>query len=167
MESHSKNALHSSFHWDGTIIFMTIFYNAILVACGIRPFRDHVIAIEILLFFLFLAPMLFAPIKLKITEQEIKVFRIIGWIKISITDIKSISAIEDDDQFFGKLIRTFGSGGVYGYLGFFKHEKYGKVRMFVTDRKRCFILKMKDGNTFVLSSSKRVDMVNFIKYNMI
>lgn len=145
---------------------MTVFYSAIIVACAIRPFRDHVLWVEILMVCLFLLPMLFCPIRLKVSDDEIKIFRPVGSVKVQLADVKSVSSIEDSEQFFDKLIRTFGSGGAYGYLGWYKHEKHGKVRMFVTDRKQCFLFKMKDGKMFVVSSPKRQEIVKLISENI-
>lgn len=167
MKNQSKNTWHSPFRWDKTVIIMTFFYNVIIVACAIRPFRDHVLAIEILMICLFLLPMLFWPIRLKASDDDIRIFRPVGTVKVPLANIKSVSLIEDGDQFFDKLIRTFGSGGVYGYWGWFKHEKHGKVRMFVTDRKQCFLLKLKNGKMFVVSSPKRQEIVKFISENII
>lgn len=166
MRNHSKNAWYSTFCWGKTVIIMTVFYNAIIVACAIRPFWDHMLWVEILMVFLFLLPMLFWPIRLKVSDDEIKIFRPVGPVKVPFADVKSVSFIEDGEQFFDKLIRTFGSGGVYGYWGWYKHEKHGKVRMFVTDMKHCFLVKLKNGKMFVVSSTKRQEIVKFIGENI-
>mgnify|MGYP004442821831 CR=1 FL=1 len=158
-----KNALHSPFHLDKMAIIITIFYYVIIIACGIRPFIEHVVIIEILMIVLFLLPIFIWPIRLTVSDKEIKVFRLIGWFKVSVADVNSVVVIEDGKQFFNKLIRTFGSGGVYGYLGWFKHEKYGKIRMFATDMEQCFLLKLKNDKVIVISSPKRQEITNLIK----
>ena len=82
--------------------------------------------------------------------------------KIPLEDIKSCTIIEYSRSIFDKTIRTFGSGGLYGFIGHFKHDKYGKMRMFVTHTKQCFLIRMKDGQHFVISSPKREEIVEFI-----
>ena len=82
--------------------------------------------------------------------------------KIPLEDIKSCTIIEYSRSIFDKTIRTFGSGGLYGFIGHFKHDKYGKMRMFVTHTKQCFLIRMKDGRHFIISSPKREEIVEFI-----
>ena len=93
---------------------------------------------------------MFVPIKLSFDSKSLKIHRPIGRIHIRYQDVKSCYVIDCDD--LDNYIRICGSGGVYGLLGYFKHEKYGKVRFFVTDRHQCFIIRMKNGKNYMISS---------------
>ena len=166
MENQSHKELFSWFHWDALAIIITLVYNAIIITCGIYAFRDSVLIAAILMICVFVLPILFMPLSLRVSENDVKIFRLIGRVRISLCDVKSVTIIEDDERFFNKLIRTCGSGGAYGYWGFFKHEKHGKVRMFVTDREQCFLIKCNDGKVFVVSSPKRQEIVGYLNSNL-
>ena len=86
------------------------------------------------------------------------------WTKVEIPleDVKSCSITDDSRSIFDKTIRTWGSGGMYGCLGHFRHSTYGKMRMFVTHMQQCFLIRMKDGRNFVVSSPKREEIVKFV-----
>ena len=107
-------------------------------------------------------PILFLPIRLIVTDQKVRIIRLCGWVKIDVSDIKSCVIIKDSEDFFNNGVRRFGSGGMYGVLGHFKHDRLGKMRCFVTHREQCFLVKTKNDRIFVISSPKREEIVSFI-----
>ena len=56
-------------------------------------------------------------------------------------------------------------GSAAEYWGYFHHEKQGKMRFFVTHRKQCFLIRLKDGEKYVISSAKREEIDRFISEN--
>ena len=144
------------------IIVVTILVNALFVSMVISAFRSSILVLKILSLVILISPALFIPLRLIVTKKRLKIWRPIGKVEIQFADIKSCSLIEDSRSIFDKTIRTCGSGGLYGYLGHFRHDKYGKMRMFVTHTKQCFLIQMKDGQNFVISSPKRDEIVKFI-----
>ncbi|MBQ2906882.1 MAG: hypothetical protein IJE47_03830 [Bacteroidales bacterium] len=91
-----------------------------------------------------------------------RIIRLCGFVKIDVSDIKSCVIIKDSEEFFNNGVRRFGSGGMYGVLGHFKHDRLGKMRCFVTHREQCFLVKTKNDRIFVISSPKREEIVSFI-----
>ena len=152
----------SSFPMSPLIIIITILTNALFVSMVISAFRSSILVLEILSLTILVSPALFIPLRLIINEKSLRIWRPIGKVEIRLEDIKSCSIIEDSRSIFDKTIRTCGSGGLYGCLGHFRHDKYGKMRMFVTHMQQCFLIRMKDGRNFVVSSPKRDEIVEFV-----
>ena len=154
--------IKSFFPWDFLISIITIVFNALFIFCVYDAFRTGVLAFEIISLCFIIIPILFLPIRLIVTDQELKIIRLCGFVKIDVSDIKSCVIIKDSEDFFNNGVRRFGSGGMYGVLGHFKHDRLGKMRCFVTHRKQCFLVKTKNDRIFVISSPKREEIVSFI-----
>lgn len=154
--------INSFFPWDFLISIITIVFNALFIFCVWDAFRTGVLAFEIISLCIIIIPILFLPIRLIVTDQELRIIRLCGFVKIDVSDIKSCVIIKDSEEFFNNGVRRFGSGGMYGVLGHFKHDRLGKMRCFVTHREQCFLVKTKNDRIFVISSPKREEIVSFI-----
>lgn len=154
--------IKSFFPWDFLISIITIVFNALFIFCVWDAFRTGVLAFEIISLCIIIIPILFLPIRLIVTDQELRIIRLCGFVKIDVSDIKSCVIIKDSEDFFNNGVRRFGSGGMYGVLGHFKHDRLGKMRCFVTHREQCFLVKTKNDRIFVISSPKREEIVSFI-----
>ena len=154
--------IKSFFQWDLLISIITIVFNVLFVLCVWDAFQTDVLAFEIISLCFIIVPVLFLPIRLIVTDQELRIIRLCGRVKINASDIKSCMIIKDSDEFFNNGIRRFGSGGMYGVLGHFKHNRLGKMRCFVTHREQCFLVKTKSNRIFVISSPKREIIVTSI-----
>ena len=152
----------SAFPMSPLIVIITTLYNLLILSMVYNAFRSSIIVLEIISLVFLISPSFFIPLRLIVTEKSLRIWRPIGKVEIPLEDIKSCTIIEDSRSIFGKTIRTFGSGGLYGFIGHFKHDTYGKMRMFVTHTQQCFLLRMKDGRLFVVSSPKREEIVEFI-----
>lgn len=154
--------IKSFFPWDFLISIITIVFNALFIFCVYDAFRTGVLAFEIISLCIIIIPILFLPIRLIVTDQELRIIRLCGFVKIDVSDIKSCVIIKDSEDFFNNGVRRFGSGGMYGVLGHFKHDRLGKMRCFVTHREQCFLVRTKSNRCFVISSPKREEIVSFI-----
>ena len=152
----------SAFPMSPLIIVITVLVNLLFLYVVYDTFRSSIIVLEILALAMLIGPALFIPLRLIINEESLRIWRPIGKVEIQLEDIKACSVIEDSRSFFDKSIRTWGSGGLYGCLGHFKHDYYGKMRLFVTHMQQCFLIQTKDGKVFVVSSPKRKEIVEFI-----
>ncbi|MFM7015747.1 MAG: PH domain-containing protein [Bacteroidota bacterium] len=86
--------------------------------------KDDIIlpdVIGVLLFAAFFITWMLHPTSYEITSDELLIHRPKGPIKIALSDIKTI---EKTDA--GLSIRLFGSGGLFGYFGYFSSKKLGK-----------------------------------------
>jgi hypothetical protein len=84
---------------------------------------------------IFIAPLsiiityLYMPQQYEIQEHNFLIHRKIGNLQIPIKDITNIEKIETYTQ-LGFVIRLFGSGGLFGWLGIFYSGKYGIFKMY-------------------------------------
>ena len=154
--------IKSFFPWDFLISIITIVFNALFIFCVYDAFRTGVLAFEIISLCIIIVPVLFLPVRLIVTDQKVRIIRLCGFVKIDVSDIKSCVIIKDSEEFFNSGVRRFGSGGMYGVLGHFKHDRLGKMRCFVTHREQCFLVRTKSNRCFVISSPKREEIVSFI-----
>jgi hypothetical protein len=69
------------------------------------------------------------PKQYEINENELVIHRKIGNLKIVLNEITNIEKIEQYTQ-LGFVIRLFGSGGLFGWLGIFYSGKYGIFKMY-------------------------------------
>jgi hypothetical protein len=69
------------------------------------------------------------PKQYEINENELVIHRKIGNLTILRNDITQIEKIEAYTQ-LGFVIRLFGSGGLFGWLGIFYSGKYGIFKMY-------------------------------------
>lgn len=165
MSAQSSTCIKSFFKWDTLAIVITIIFDAVLIWIVADAYMNSLLLFEIIFLLVFVACALFVPLRLIVMKDTIKIIRPIGTVKIEMKDIVCCHTIEDEKQFFDQIIRTCGSGGVYGYWGYFRHKKYGKIRFFATHRKQCFLIKLKDGKYYAISSEKRDEIVGFISEN--
>ena len=154
--------IKSFFQWDLSVAVITILYNALFVSCLINAMVNSLVLFELFALCCIAVPLVLAPLRLIVSEKSLKVRRLVGTFSIDISDIKSIRIINEDEFFFDRLTRTCGSGGLYGFFGRFRHDKYGKIRMFVTRKEQCFLIKLKNGKVVAISSPKRESIVEVI-----
>lgn len=90
---------------------------------------------------------LFSTIRYKIQDGRLIINRPIGNIKINSRDITEIRKIKN--RIF--TLRTFGSGGLFGFYGKFYNSKYGNMTWYVTQRKNLILLTTKNGKKIMIS----------------
>ena len=59
--------------------------------------------------------------------------------------------------------RLFGSGGFFGYWGIFKEGDVGRYAAYFGKAADCFLVRMKNGDKYVIGCADSPEMVNFIK----
>lgn len=102
----------------------------------------------------------YMPIRLTIENDKIILRRLFGTINIPIKDIIEIKAIENSETAFS--IRTFGSGGLFGYLGKFKNKKLGSYTMYATNVNELILIRT-DRKTYVFSCKNRDEFIESVK----
>lgn len=60
-------------------------------------------------------------------------------------------------------IRIFASGGFMGYWGFFKEGDLGRYYAFYGKSSDCFLVRLKNGDKYVLGCTNPESMVDYIK----
>ena len=154
---------------DTTSKVITIFILAFVVLIVVGPwspfaatyenFQLYAAAVLILIFGL---TFLFKPISYTMTADKILVNRFIGKVTILKEEIHTTEKIDKEDISWS--LRTFGSGGFFGYFGKFTNRKIGAMTWYVTRKDSLVLLKMKSGKKIVLSPDDRDEFLSAINY---
>lgn len=102
---------------------------------------------------------LFAPIALGIRAGELHIVRRISPVIIKLEDVKDVKIIENLRQEAGWVMRTGGSGGAWGYFGFFWSKKWKTFKMHATDFNNLVLIDLINEKKIVVSPDQKEDFV--------
>ena len=105
---------------------------------------------------------LFLPLQVTVTNNEICINRGIGNVSIKTIDIREIR--RTSTSYTQNSIRTFGSGGLWGFLGKFKNSGLGDYTMYVTNTSNMITVKTKN-DVFIFSCDHPDEIVDYIEKN--
>jgi amino acid transporter len=94
-----------------------------------------------------------APRGFIVDHRTLKVRTVAFTLSYDLKDLKDVQTVDSSEVFGAGTIRTFGVGGLFGYYGFYRTQKWGNVRAFVTDRNKLVLVKI-GGKVLVLSPEK-------------
>lgn len=169
-----NNTLVIGFNWSVEVIVITLL-TVVLVFGIIISFYSrwpanlsllkYVLTIVILL--IIIIPAVYSPIHLSINDEKIVIKRIVRNIEIDLRNVYSVTIISNRE--ISNSIRTFGSGGLFGYLGQFKNNLIGSYTMYATEKQNLIYINTSKGK-YVFSCSKPhefIELVNKKKKNVL
>ena len=110
-----------------------------------------------------IAGLYYCPISVEANQSEIKLYRLLGRPRIfTYRDIQSVDTCYPS----AGGIRLCGSGGLFGYWGYFSDIMIGTYFGYYGSRSYCFLVKLKNGKQYVLGCENPVAMVEYIESNM-
>ena len=89
-----------------------------------------------------------APISVRLTPQYFELRKLVGRIRIEYTAITHV--VRYKPSFWD--MRVFGSGGFFGYIGFFQGNEIGRYSGFFADKNQAFLIRTKRGKLYVFST---------------
>jgi hypothetical protein len=95
-----------------------------------------------------LSGLFFAPIYIEVNERRITIKKPISSINIPLDRVMSVKPIKSED--IKGAIRTFGSGGYCGFVGYFSNRRLGNFVMYATERKNLYLVRT-TGKSYVIS----------------
>ena len=134
--------------WSKTIRIIT--FIALLII-GFGLYKSATDGHAIIFFSILLATLYclsFSPICIDINEDDVTIKRLFGSTIIHRKDIIAISSYKS-----GYSIRKFGSGGLFGYLGWFYNSEIGNYFSYATDEHNLILIITKN-RKFVISCEK-------------
>jgi len=139
--------------WDNLVKGVTICVFAVMIfvmiVFGIVADSPSILVGMLALYSVVLvSPYLWAPRAYTVTDNKIIVKRLIGDFQIT--------AAQKPERWKWTWwgIRLFGSGGLYGYYGYFSFKGLGRVCMHATNRNNLVLVKDEKGRRFLLSPSE-------------
>lgn len=137
-----ENYKKVTYHWGASVKIMTSVIFLLLFFTGVGLAYPHwglggiiVILIVLLPFFICL---LYLPLYLQFTKYELIIKRVKGKIIIPLSDIKAINSI--DKKQISSAVRLWGSGGLFGYLGIFSNQRFGRFKMYTTELSHLYMI---------------------------
>ena len=159
----------SHFHWSNEVIAITCIGLCITVGCLIPLILSKVYLLGLLwlkwaLVVTLIVPVIYTatwtPRYISVCDDHFVFKKMRGHIIIPVQTIRDVYEI-DANSLKGS-IRTFGSGGVFGYLGRFKNNILGNYSMYITEKKHLIAVKTHD-KTFVFNCNDPNRLVTLIK----
>lgn len=101
----------------------------------------------------------YAPLQVRANEKYIIVVSLLRRHRILVSAVESI-------EFFRPTMgarRIFGSGGFFGYWGIFNEGDIGRYAAYFGKASDCFLIRMKNGDKYVIGCADCPEMVNYIK----
>ena len=139
------------------IIIANIIYIVYLTSKGVPTM--YAVALIGLLMFVMLSVFVFIPLYIITTDEGISI-RTLGYMRhIPYANIEKIVRI--DELQLHKNIRVMGSGGVFGFIGWFWARNIGLYIAYVTDPKKVFMIYRKHGKPIAISVDEPEEFIPY------
>ena len=112
----------------------------------------------ILLFFALLSGWLYGPVSIAANDKNVIIKSLMRRQRLQISKIQSVELFQPT---MGS-IRIFASGGYMGYWGIFREGDIGRYVGYYGKASDCFLIRMKNGDKYVLGCENPADMVDYI-----
>ena len=142
-------------------MILTMVISVVLVLACVKTYGELVpFCIVLALCLMLIVPALFyAPSSVRANERCIIISSLLKKHRILLNDILSVVPFTPT---LGAR-RLFGSGGFLGYWGIFKEGDVGRYAAYFGKASDCFLVRMKNGDKYVIGCADSPEMVNFIK----
>lgn len=149
-------------------VFVQVITAVVIILCIVGEISLWNIHEKLIIFNLIMgagiiAGLYYCPVSVKANLSEIKLYRLLAKPKIfAYKDIQSVETCYPS----AASIRLCGSGGLFGYWGYFSDIMIGTYFGYYGSRSYCFLVKLKNGKQYVLGCENPVAMVDYIKSNL-
>lgn len=162
-----NNYISLPFNWSGGVWAVTIVTLVVLAGTGFYleslQWPRSMLWLKYLLTIIFLTTVIvgvgYMPIRLKANDEKVTVRRLFGSLEIPLNEVIETRRIFKSD--INGSIRTFGSGGLFGYLGRFKNDRLGNYTMYATELNNLILVRTSN-KKYVFSCSRPQEFVEFV-----
>ena len=140
---------------------LTLIINIVLIICCVSLFQETPgfwIVLSILLVFLIFG-LLYGPTQIVANPEYVIVKSYLRKHKILVRNIESVELFQPTMG----AIRLCASGGYFGYWGLFREGDIGRYAGYYGKSSDCFLIKMKNGDKYVLGCKNPEEMVEYIQ----
>lgn len=89
------------------------------------------------------------PISYTLSNDTLTINRLIENVRFRLEDVDKVEAIKKEDLRF--VMRTFGNGGIFGYIGKYYHSNFGSMTWYATRLSNYVLITMKSGKKIILT----------------
>jgi len=149
-----NNCLSQSPKWSPFAIVVTILIVvgmfALIVSIDRWPqWRVPFIIVLACMFIITVAAAFFSPTRIILTDSNLIIKFSLRSKAIPLTEIKSAVPYQRTMNF----VRTFGSGGYYGWWGRFRNQELGRFFVYATNLRRLILITTDSGRKYLISCS--------------
>lgn len=143
------------------VIVLTAVISVALFAGCIATVRETAAFFMLLAVYvlLFVTALLYGPAYIKVGKDYIIMGSLLRGRKILMRNVESVELFQPTMG----AIRIFASGGFMGYWGIFKEGDIGRYYGFYGKSSDCFLVRMKNGDKYVLGCENPSAMVDYIR----
>ena len=153
MSNSNAQTFKASLDVTSKIITAAVLMLFIYLMFRFRQYTDMPVVFRILIPVIFLVTAigswLYRSLSYELQKLCLVIRRPVGNFTIPYTEIASVRRV--DRKELGTLIRTWGSGGMFGYYGHFRSTRLGKIRLFTTRRSGLVLIATTDKDLILLS----------------
>ena len=163
-----KNNISVRFNWSIGVLLITIV--SMMAIAGGAIYIETINWPSVMLWLKYLLRMVFLftvigavgymPIRLRANDEKISLKRLFNPIEVPLNEVIEITQIPK--SYIAGSIRTFGSGGAFGFLGRFKNKRLGKYTMYATDLKKLILIRTGD-KTYLFSCARPRELVGMLE----
>ena len=154
----------TSFFLTGFILLFG-YYMIVMGVKGYLYFHSAMIIIAIagcLMPVVLFTAFLYSPRKYLVDDRGLVIVRIGGNLVIPFEIIESIRQT-DKEEIFKKTTREGGSGGCFGYYGYFRNPTLGIFHMYATQRSHLVFITRKNQEPVVLSPDELLEFIDAVQ----
>ncbi|MDE6309505.1 MAG: PH domain-containing protein [Muribaculaceae bacterium] len=142
------------------IVLTAIVSGALLIGC-IATVKEEATFFTLLalLILLFVATLFFGPAYIKADSDSIVMGSLLRGKRLPMRNVASVELFQPTMG----AIRICASGGFLGYWGIFREGDIGRYYGFYGKASDCFLVRMKNGDKYVLGCDNPSAMVDYIK----
>jgi membrane protein YdbS with pleckstrin-like domain len=130
------------------VSYLINIFQAAMQGVAISAYAGKIILV-FLLVGLVLFVFLFSVKNYAIENNSLHINRWLNKVIIPFAEIKTVRVVTDADM--GLVFRTFGVGGLFGYLGKFSSSKLGSLTYYATQNKNRVFIEMHDGKKLLIT----------------
>lgn len=170
--SSENNCISVPFHWSASVCAITIVTLAFIAGGAFYivsiNWPIEMLWLKYLLIAVFLITVIvgvgYTPIRLRANTEKITARMLFRSLKIPLNEVTAINQISKRD--ISNSIQTFGSGGLFGYLGRFKNNKIGSYSIYATELNNLILVRTRS-KIYVFSCSRPHEFIEFINLQLI
>lgn len=145
-----------------TLLTALLLVALLIYTIGHSNSLGSVLTLSVLLLLVVFAALFYSPVSISVDDDFLRVHRPLKVKRIPLTDIESVQMCPPTmaEQ------RLCGSGGFFGYWGWFREPVIGKYFAYYGKASDCFLVKLKDGSQYLLGCREPGAMVDAISKNI-
>lgn len=143
---------------------LTMIINAVLILICCLTVREKPVFFTVLsiLIVLMVIGLMFSPLAIEANEKYITVVCLLKKRRLPMANVASVELYQPT---MGTK-RIFGSGGYMGYWGIFSEHDTGRYMAYFGKASDCFLVRMKNGDKYVLGCESPAPMVDYINSHL-